>query len=133
MVHQQVPRQGRHPRHERPFVGIVAFQGSVDLDEDLLGEVLRVILRAGEAIANVEDAAVETLDNLFPRNRVAGYAATDQGSYHLIVVQPALLGNSWSHSTLGRIRDVRPECSSLIGKLLILPAVASVAAELRLR
>src|SRR6185369_3254488 len=62
------------------------------LDEDFLGEVLGVVARSGEAIADVVNAPVVALNDLLPGHDVAGYAATDQHGNDLGVFQPALPG-----------------------------------------
>ena len=72
---------------KRTFVQIVRRKSPVDLDENFLRQVLRIVGGAGEAVTDVVDTAVELSDNLLPRRSVAGLAATDQRGYELRVVQ----------------------------------------------
>jgi hypothetical protein len=61
-------------------------------DEDLLGEVLRVVAGASESIANVIYATMIPLNDFIPSDRIASNAATDQQSSHLGVFQDLLPG-----------------------------------------
>src|SRR5207244_6794114 len=53
MVHQQITGDACYPRHECAAPQIVRIQSAINFDEDLLREVLRVISRSCETIADV--------------------------------------------------------------------------------
>ena len=78
VIDQQVTGDGRHPGHERRPLRVIGFQAAIHFDEDFLGEVLRLVWRAGKAIADVIDAPVVALHNLLPSGGLAGNAATDE-------------------------------------------------------
>ena len=49
-----------------------------DLQEDVLGQVLGLVVPAGELVGDVEDLAAVLADDLFPRRLVAAQAALNQ-------------------------------------------------------
>src|SRR5437899_5765942 len=90
MVHQQITGDACYPRHECAAPQIVRIQSAINLDEDLLREVLRVISRSCETIADVVNPPMISLYDIFPGPCVAGDTATDQQWYDLGVFQQAL-------------------------------------------
>ena len=78
MIDQQVAGNGGDPGHEGALTGVIGVESAVHLDEDFLGEVLGVVGVAGEAVADVVDAAVVALDDFLPGSGVSANAATDQ-------------------------------------------------------
>ena len=92
MVHQQITGDACYPRHECAAPQIVRIQSAINFDEDLLREVLRVISRSCETIADVVNPPMVPLYDILPSPCVAGYTATDQQCYDLGVFQPALPG-----------------------------------------
>src|SRR5436305_12404386 len=103
MVHQQITGDACYPRHECAAPQIVRIQSAIARDEDLLREILRVISRSCETIADVVNPPMVPLYNILPGPRVAGDTATDQQCYDLGVFQPALPGTPG----LGRKRSRR--------------------------
>ena len=78
MVHQQVAGNGRNPGDERAFRCVIARKRAVHLDENFLRQVLGVVGRAGEAIADVVYPTVIGLHNLLPGGGIAGDTTPDQ-------------------------------------------------------
>src|SRR5579863_4300628 len=78
MVDEQVARNGSDPSDERPLRVVVARESAVHLDEDLLSEVLGVVGRSGEAVAEVVDSPVIGLHDFLPGGGVTGDTAPDQ-------------------------------------------------------
>ncbi len=63
---------------------------AIHLDEHFLGQVRRVIWRAGKPVADVVNPSVVLLNDFLPCRSVAGHTATDKGIDGLVVVQSAL-------------------------------------------
>src|SRR5262249_54663494 len=80
VIYQQVSGNRGYPGHERAFPALVCIQSAVHLDEDLLGEVLGVVSVARKAVADVVNAPVMALDDLFPSRRIAANTAANQQS-----------------------------------------------------
>src|ERR1700730_2264994 len=78
VVDEQVAGQRRNPGLEAAFEGVEAGEVLVELEEDVLGQVLGVTGRAGEAVADGIDAAMLRDDKLLPGLRVAGDALGKQ-------------------------------------------------------
>ena len=78
MVDQQVARQRRNPCLEAALLGIEAVQIAVDLEEDVLGQVLGVAGRVGEAVADGVDTAVLAGNKLMPGVLLARNALADE-------------------------------------------------------
>ena len=68
----------------------IGTQRAIHLDEHFLGQVRRIIWRAGKPVADVVNPPVILLDNLLPCRGVARHTATDKGIDSLVVVQSAL-------------------------------------------
>src|SRR5271167_763014 len=94
MIDEQVAGDGGDPGDERAFGAVVAGQGAIHLDEDLLGEVLGVVGGSGEAVADVIDTPVVGLNDFFPGSGVAGNTAADQHRDYLNVFQTMLPGKA---------------------------------------
>src|SRR5207247_8844903 len=92
MVHQQITSDACYPRHECAAPQIVRIQSAINFDEDLLREVLRVISRSCETIADVVNPPMVPLYDILPSPCVAGYKATDQQYYELGVYRTARPG-----------------------------------------
>src|SRR5690349_17061830 len=92
MVHQQITSDACYPGHECAAPQIVRIQCAINFDEDLLREVLRVISRSCETIADVVNPPMISMYDILPGPSVAGDTATDQQGYDLGVFQPALPG-----------------------------------------
>jgi hypothetical protein len=90
MVHQKIASNRRDPGHERSAVNVVRVEGAVHLDENLLGQILRVIARSGKPVTDVVDSPVILLDDFLPCRGIARNAATDQQSSHMGVFQQLL-------------------------------------------
>src|SRR5712692_7637972 len=97
---------GGHPGHECPAVHVIRIQGAIHLDEDLLGQIVGVVARPSEPVADVVDSPVITLDDLLPCRCVARNTATDQQSSHMGVFQVSLPGISCGIRTSAS--DLRP-------------------------
>src|SRR6201993_1674809 len=78
MVDEQVARNGGHPGDECALGVVVARKSAVHPDEDLLGEVLGVVGRSREAVADVVDSPVIGLHDFLPGGGVTGDTAPDQ-------------------------------------------------------
>src|SRR5581483_1635072 len=115
MIDQEVARDRGYPRHERAALDIIGLQRAVHLDENLLGEVLGIVCRSGEAVTDVVDPPVVTLHDLLPGGGVAGDAATDQHSNHLGVFQDRTPRNSWVSTRLpGGTPPPKPHTTTLV-------------------
>ena len=90
VVDQQVARHGGEPGHKGSTVDVIAVESAVHFDEDFLGQVLGVVRRPGETIADVINAAMVALHDFLPRGRVSTDAAADETVDDLDVFQPAL-------------------------------------------
>src|SRR4030081_541452 len=94
VVDQKVAGNRGDPSDESAFRGVVARKCAVHLDEDLLSEVLGVIARARETIADVIDTPVVCADDFFPGGGIAGNTAAHKHRNDLDVFQPVLPGNA---------------------------------------
>src|ERR1700757_997149 len=92
MVHQKVAGHSSYPGHESAALDVIAIEGAVHLDKDLLGQIVGVGARSGKSVTNVVDATVVALNNPPPCHGVAGNTATNQQSSHMGVFQVALPG-----------------------------------------
>src|SRR5215831_16994889 len=92
VVYQQVTGDTRYPSHECAALQIIGIESAINLDEDLLRQVLRIISRSCETIADVVNPPMVPLYDILPGPSVAGDTATDQQCYDLGVFQPALPG-----------------------------------------
>src|ERR1700753_4147845 len=79
VINQQVAGQGRDPRGKAALGGIEAAQVAVDLDEDVLCQIFRIMRGSGEAVAERVDPALLGGYQLRPRGGIAIEAALDQG------------------------------------------------------
>src|SRR6185437_4126869 len=71
---------------------VIGAQRFIHLDENVLSKIFGFVARTGEAVANVVDAPVILANDVLPGSCVASHTATDQSSYDLGVLQPALPG-----------------------------------------
>src|SRR5271157_959504 len=90
VIHQQIARHRGYPGHEGGPRGVIRAQGAIHFDEHFLGQVSRVLCRAGKAVADVVDTPMVLLDDVLPSRSVASHTATDKGIDGLDVVQSAL-------------------------------------------
>ena len=74
VIDQQVARQRGKPRGKRALFRIEAAQVAIHLQKDVLGKILRVCGRAGEAIADAVDPAMLRRHQLLPRCGFAAHA-----------------------------------------------------------
>src|SRR5436305_14688906 len=77
MVHQQITGVACYPRHECAAPQIVRIQSAINLDEDLLREVLRVISRSCDTIVDVVDTTMISLYDIFQCPCSAGDTVPD--------------------------------------------------------
>src|ERR1700751_582649 len=79
MVDEAIAGHGSDPGHEGAALDVVGAERAVHLDENFLGKVLGVVGGAGETVADVVDATMVALDDLFPGDGVTSDAASDEG------------------------------------------------------
>src|ERR1041385_3672589 len=84
MVHQEVPGQGGEPGVKCPFFNVIAAHRAINPDKDLLCQVLSVVRRVGEAIAQVVNPAVIQADELLPCPGVPGQTSANKYSCLLL-------------------------------------------------
>ena len=84
-----IAREGHEPGREVAFALAVPVQALVDLDEDLLGEVLRVVHLSDESIRNSEHLAGVERHQLAPRGLIAGSAPRDEVGLGLDHLMPS--------------------------------------------
>ena len=113
VVHQQISSDRGNPCHERGPCGVERAERAIHLDKYFLGQVGRIVGRAGKAIADVIDAAMILLNDFLPCRSVAGNTATDKGIDGLDIVQSALPRGVTSGPILLTAKDLyekaRPE------------------------
>ena len=88
MVDEHVASEGREPGIEGSSIGLIAAHRPIQANKNLLGQVLGIARRAGEAIANVVDTPVLLLDKLLPSGSIAGDASSNQGISKRVFFQP---------------------------------------------
>src|ERR1700756_1790680 len=125
MIHQQVARHGRQPGHERTTLHVVGAQSAIHLNEHFLGEILRVIRRPRETIADIVDAPVIALDNLLPRDCISRDAASHEAVDNLGVFQPALPGTPGYQSETAVRDPAHPRLTSHDDYVVVRPKVRS--------
>ena len=90
MIDQKIASNSSDPSHKRALTRVISIQSPIHLDEDLLGEVLRVLGIPRKPVADVVDSPVIALDNLLPSRGIARNTATDEQSDNLGIIQNRL-------------------------------------------
>ena len=78
MIDQQITRQPRKPYGKRTFARSEALERPKDAQENVLGEVLRLMIRAGEPVANRVHTPGMDLYKILPGGLLASQAPLDQ-------------------------------------------------------
>src|SRR5579864_3942903 len=78
MVNQQVAGDSCNPGYERALGMVIARKSAVHFDEYILGQVLGVVARSCETVADVVDAPVIGLHDFLPGGGVPGNTAPNQ-------------------------------------------------------
>ena len=77
VIDQQIAGEGGQPGLEAALLEVEAGEVLVELEEDLLGQVFGIAVRAGEPVADGIDSAVLGDNQLLPGLGVAGEAFPD--------------------------------------------------------
>ena len=77
MIDQQIPRQPRKPHGKGTFAGAKTFERPEHAQENVLGEILRLLIRAGEAVADRVHTPGMDLHQILPGGLLAAQAALD--------------------------------------------------------
>ena len=78
MIDQQITRQPGKPHRKRTFAGPEAFERPEHAQEDFLGQVLGLVIRAGEPVTDRVHTPGMDFDQVLPGGLLASQAPLDQ-------------------------------------------------------